>query len=278
VCSSDLAYAQEFSKGGALFIHPFNDDEIVAGQGSIGLEIFADLPKTDMIVVPVGGGGLIAGIAIAAKGIHPGVKVVGVQASECPSALESVHRGEAVCVPARETIADGIRVEGPGEKTFPAIHTLVDSVVLASEDEIADAMLLLLERKHVVAEGAGAVPLAALLNGSIEITPGSNVVLVISGGNVDSSRLFRIIRHSLLRQERIVRFSVQIEDQPGELAKLLAIIAGLKGNIVRVYHAEGEQDIPVHRAHVRIELETRGREHSEQIRRALGDAGYRIEH
>lgn len=272
-----IAYAQEITRGGALFIHPFNDDEIIAGQGSIGLEILSDLPSTDMIVVPVGGGGLIAGIAIAAKGIRGHVKIIGVQTAECPSARESVSRGEAVCVPALETIADGIRVEGPGERTFASIHSLVDSVALASEDEIADAMLLLMERKHIVAEGAGAVPLAALLNGSIAIPPGSNVVLVISGGNVDSLRLFRIIRHSLLRQQRIMRFALQIEDQPGELARMLEIIAKLKGNIVRVHHAEGERDIPVHRAHIQIELETRGREHSGQIRHVLEDAGYQIE-
>jgi len=272
-----IGRAREITRNGALFIHPFNDDEIIAGQGTIGLEIFSDLPATDMIVVPVGGGGLIAGIAIAAKGIHPGVKIVGVQTSQCPSALESVSRGEAVCVPARETIADGIRVEGPGERTFPPVHELVDRIALASEDEIADAMLLLLERKHIVAEGAGAVPLAVLLNGSVTITPGSTIVLVISGGNVDSSHLFRIVRHSLLRQGRIVRFSVLIEDQPGELARLLGIIAGLQGNVLHVHHAEGERDNPVHLAHVQLELETRGREHGGQIRDALEKAGYRID-
>ncbi len=186
-----ISRATEISRDGALFIHPFNDDEIIAGQGTIGLEILADLPKTDTIVVPVGGGGLIAGIATAVKALSPATRIVGVQTASCPSALESVHHGEAVCVSARETIADGIRVEGPGARTFPAIRDLVDHIALASEDEIADAMLLLLERKHVIAEGAGAVPVAALMNGSIGITPGSTIVLVISGGNVDSSPAFQ---------------------------------------------------------------------------------------
>ena len=204
-----IARAMEISGDGALFIHPFDDDEIIAGQGTIGAEILADLPQADTIVVPVGGGGLIAGIAVAAKALRPSVKIIGVQASSCPSALESLRNGKATCAPARRTIADGIRVEGPGTLTYPVIRDFVDHVAIASETEIADAMLLLLERKHVVAEGAGAVPVAALMNGSIEIVPESNIVLVISGGNVDSPRLFRIIRQSLFRQGRIMQITVQ---------------------------------------------------------------------
>jgi len=165
--------AQEIARAGALFIHPFNDAEIIEGQGTIGLEILTELPHTDMIVVPIGGGGLIAGIAIAAKAIRPEIAIIGVQTTKCPTAVESAHKGEAACVPARETIADGIRVEEPGDLTFPAIQNLI-------------------ERKHIVAEGAGAVPLATLLNGSIPVKQGSTVVLVKSGGNVDSSRLLRI--------------------------------------------------------------------------------------
>jgi threonine dehydratase len=271
-----IARAMEISRDGALFIHPFDDDEIIAGQGTLGLEILADLPNTDTIVVPVGGGGLIAGIAIAAKALRPSAKIVGVQTSSCPSALESINHDGAVCVPARKTIADGIRVEGPGSRTFPVIRDLVDHIALASEDEIADAMLLLLERKHIVAEGAGAVPLAALMNGSIEIIPGSTIVLVISGGNVDSHRLFTIIRQSLIRQGRIMRFSVLVEDQPGSLARLLGIIAEKRGNILHISHSQGEPEMPVHIARVELELETRGRDHYAVIRQALEDAGYEL--
>ncbi len=271
-----IAWAQEIARTGAMFIHPFNDEEIIAGQGTIGLEILTDLPRTDMIVVPVGGGGLIAGIATAAKAIRPEIIIAGVQTTECPSAAESLGKGEASCVPARETIADGIRVEGPGELTFPAIQNLVDRLALVTEDEIADAMLLLIERKHVIAEGAGAVPLAALLNGSIPVKPGGTVVLVISGGNVDSSRLFRILRHALFRQERIVSLSIMVEDEPGALARVLTIVAGQKGNVLQVRHAQGEIGVPVHQAHVWLELETRGRDHSREIRKALEDAGFRI--
>jgi threonine dehydratase len=269
-----IARAAEISRDGALFIHPFDDDEIIAGQGTIGLEILADLPGTDIIVVPVGGGGLIAGIATAVKSLRPATRIVGVQTASCPSAIESVRRGEVVCVPARKTIADGIRVEGPGARTFPALRDLVDHIALTDEDEIADAMLLLLERKHVIAEGAGAVPVAALMNGSVGITPETNVVLVISGGNVDSPRLFRIIRQSLIGQGRIMQFPVLLDDQPGTLARLLSLIAEKKGNILRIGHSQDDPKVPLHMVRVDIELETRGRDHAAAIRQALMDAGY----
>ena len=158
-----------------------------------------------MIIVPVGGGGLIAGIATAVKTIKPGIRIIGVQAAACPSASGACATGSPVRVTAQPTIADGIRVAACGARTCPVLKELVDEVVLVTEDEIADAMLLLLERKHIVAEGAGAAPLAALLNGSIAIPPGSNVVLVISGGNVDSAQLFRIVRQAMARQGRILR-------------------------------------------------------------------------
>ena len=191
---------------GQLFIHPYDDEEVIAGQGTIALEIFADLPDADMIVVPVGGGGLIAGIATAAKAKKPDIKIIGVQAEACPSAGEAIRHGSPHRIPAGKTIADGIRVAETGKHTLPAIQHYVDQIVLVSEEEIADAMLLLLERKHIVAEGAGAVPLAAIMNGSIDVQSGSNVVLVISGGNIESSQFFRVIRQSLARQGRIMQF------------------------------------------------------------------------
>jgi threonine dehydratase len=264
----------ELALEGRLFIHPYDDDEVIAGQGTIGLEILDDLPGADMIVVPVGGGGLIAGIATAVKTIKPDIRIIGAQAAVCPSASEAIAAGSPVRITGRPTIADGIRVAESGARTFPILQELVDQVVLTSEEEIADAMLLLLERKHIVAEGAGAAPLAALLNGSIEIPQRNTVVLVISGGNVDSAQLFRIIRQAMARQGRILRFSVLLNDRPGALAELLSVIAMQEGNILHINHTQGEGDVPVMMARVEIELETRGREHAGAVRTALEERGY----
>jgi len=268
--------AKEIAHTGRLFIHPYDDEEVIAGQGTIALEILTDLPNTDMIVVPVGGGGLVAGIAITAKAKKPAIKIVGVQAGECPSAKEAIRQGSPIRIPAGKTIADGIRVAETGARNLPLIQQFVDQLVLASEEEIADAMLLLLERKHIVAEGAGAVPLAAIMNGSIEFKQGSNIVLVISGGNVESTMLFRVIRQSLARQGRIIHFSVILDDQPGTLARFLSVIAKERGNILHIHHTQGDCDIPVLMAKVTIELETRGSSHIVSIKKALLDKGYEI--
>jgi threonine dehydratase len=271
-----ITRAEELAAGGRLFIHPYNDQAVIAGQGTIGLEILADLPSTDTIIVPVGGGGLIAGIATAAKGIKPAVRVIGAQAAACPSASAAIAAGMPVMITPQPTIADGIRVLESGVLPFPILRDLVDQITLASEDEIADAMLLLLERKHLVAEGAGAVPLAVLLNGSCRIRPGSTVVLVISGGNVDSPLLFRIVRQAMARQGRILRCIVLLDDRPGALADLLRVIADQGGNILHIHHPEAEGDVPVLEARVVLELETRGREHAGSIQKAIEDAGYQL--
>ncbi|MDD1700105.1 MAG: threonine ammonia-lyase [Methanoregula sp.] len=271
-----IGKAQEIARKGRLFIHPYDDDEVIAGQGTIALEILSVLPKTDIIIVPIGGGGLIAGIATAAKAKKPDITIIGAQAKVCPSAIEALRHGTPFRIPGGDTIADGIRVAETGVETLPLIQHYVDQVVLASEEEIADAMLLLLERKHIIAEGAGAVPLAALLNGSVDIPPSSNVVLVISGGNVDSAQLFRVMRQSLARQGRIMRFSVMLADQPGELARLLAVIAEERGNILHIHHTQGESDMPVMMTRVSIELETRGWNHIEGFKKALSAKGYEI--
>jgi threonine dehydratase len=229
-----------------------------------------------MIIIPVGGGGLIAGIATAAKAKKPEIKIIGAQAEACPSAGEAIRHGSPRRIPVGKTIADGIRVAETGKSTLLAMQHYVDHFALASEEEIADAMLLLLERKHIVAEGAGAVPLAAFMNGSIDVHPGSTVVLVISGGNIESTLLFRVIRQALARQGRIMHFSVILEDQPGTLARLLAVIAKERGNILHIHHMQGERDIPVQMARVSIELETRGWEHIEAFKKSLADNGYEI--
>jgi threonine dehydratase len=271
-----ITRAEDLAGEGRLFIHPYNDEDVIAGQGTIGLEILADLPATDLIVVPLGGGGLIAGIATAAKAIKPAIRIIGAQAAACPSASEAIGAGTPVRIIPKSTIADGIRVAESGALPFPIIQDLVDRVSLVTEEEIADAMLLLLERKRVVSEGAGAVPLGALLNGSIKIRPGSTVVLVISGGNVDSALLFRIARQSMARQGRILRFSVLLDDRPGALAVLLQVIAAQGGNILHIHHSQGEEDVPVLMARVEIELETRGWDHGDTIREALKEKGYKI--
>jgi len=271
-----ITKAQEIADKGALFIHPFNDDEVIAGQGTIALEILDDLPETDMIVVPVGGGGLVAGIATAAKAKKSGTGIIGAQAQECASAIEAISRGVPYQIQAGKTIADGIRVAETGSHTLPLLKHNVDHIVLASEEEIADAMLLLLERKHIVAEGAAAVTLAAFMNGSIIVQPGSNVVLVISGGNIESTQLFKVILWALSRQGRIMHFSVMLDDHPGTLARLLFVIAQEQGNILHVHHSTGENDLPILMARVEIELETRGQDHSNTIKKRLVDSGYEI--
>jgi threonine dehydratase len=269
--------AQMIASQGRLFIHPYDDDAVIAGQGTIALEILSELPETDMIIIPVGGGGLIAGIATAAKAKKPEIKIIGAQAEACPSAGEAIRHGSPYRIPEGNTIADGIRVAETGKITLPALQHFVDYLALASEEEIADAMLLLLERKHIVAEGAGAVPLATLLNGSISVQSGSTVVLVISGGNIESAQLFRVIRQSLARQGRIMRFSVMLEDRPGTLLRLLAVISKERGNILHIHHLQGERNIPVQMVRVSIELETRGWEHIEVFKKSLGDRGYEIQ-
>ncbi|MFA5347368.1 MAG: threonine ammonia-lyase [Methanoregula sp.] len=268
--------AREIARKGNIFIHPYDDDAVIAGQGTIALEILHDLPATDIVVVPVGGGGLIAGIATAAKAMKPDIIIIGAQAGLCPSAREALRHGSPCRVQAGKTIADGIRVAETGIHTFPLIQRYVDQHVLVSEEEIANAMLLLLERKHVVAEGAGAVPLAALMNGSIDVPSGSNIVLVISGGNVESSLLFRVIRQSLARQGRLMSFSILLDDEPGTLARILTLIAQERGNILHIRHLQGESDIPVLMARVIIELETRGWDHISGIKKVLAEAKYEI--
>jgi threonine dehydratase len=272
-----IARAKELEQQGRLFVHPFDDPDVIAGQGTIGLEILQDLPETDMIVVPVGGGGLIAGIATAAKELRPSCRIIGVQAAGCPSATEALRIGQPVCVIPQRTLADGIRVAQAGALTLPVIRRLVERIVLVDEDEIADAILWLIERKKVIAEGAGAVPLAALLNGSVPVKPGSTVVLVISGGNIDSPQLERAIRHALVRRGRIMQCSVILDDHPDALARFLSIVAKESGNILHIHHAQGESGLPVHAVRVNLEIETRGREHIDAIRTALESEGYRIE-
>ena len=261
-----------------LFIHPYDDEEVIAGQGTIGLEILEDLPGVNTIIVPVGGGGLIGGIAAAVKSLRPETRMVGVQAAACPSAIEAIKAGRPVALNAEEkgSLADAIMVTQVGDVSFALLRDLVDEIVAVDEERIAAAMLLLQERKKILSEGAGAVPLAALLSRSIHLMPGSNAVLVISGGNVDSLLLDRVIHQGLLFQGRLMRFSVILEDAPGSLAKLLNLIAGFDANIVHIHHARNERDLPLNFTRVDLELETRDFSHIDRIRNLLEKTGYDI--
>jgi threonine dehydratase len=265
--------AYELSHEGMLYIHPFDDPDIIAGQGTIGLEICDALLKPDLIVVPVGGGGLISGISIAVKSQVPSCRIIGVQAQACPSAYQVKHNGNPVREKAGWTLADGIRVTQTGSYTLPYIRDYVDDIVLVDDGEIADAMLWLLERKKIVAEGAGATPLAALLSKSFSYPPDSSIVLVISGGNIDSHQLSRVIRQALARRGRLMRMSLILEDQPGSLAELLAIIAREGGNILNINHSEWDIDLPVHEKRIWIEIETRGASHIAAIEKAIRHVG-----
>ena len=272
-----LKKAEEMALEGKTFIHPFDDPDIITGQGTIALEILEDLKEIDMIIVPIGGGGIISGIASIVKSVKPTVNVIGVQSNACPSAYESYHRGEITTVSSEYSIADGISVKQVGVLNFDMIRQFVDDVVLVEEDQIAAAILLLLERKKILAEGSGAVALAALLNGSVKVPRKSSVVLLISGGNVDSPLLGRILSQGLLKHGRIMRIRVRLSDIPGSLSQLLIIISALKANVLHIYHDRNVRNLPIYVTHVDLELETRGPEHVEEIIQKLSLAGYELE-
>ncbi|HUU75639.1 MAG TPA: threonine ammonia-lyase [Methanoregulaceae archaeon] len=258
------------------FIHPYDDPAIIAGQGTIGLEILEDLPDCDHILVPVGGGGLIAGIATAAKALRPDVRITGVQAAACPSAAEALRTGGPVAVESLPTIADGIRVKKTGDLTYPVIRDLVDNVVLVDEHETRRAVMLLLERKKVLSEGAGAVPLAALLSGKVTVRKGERIVAVISGGNVDSFLLERLFRVGLFDAGRIMQCSVILEDGPQTLPALLEHLGQSGAVITMVHPVRADPGLPLHQIRVDLELEIRGPAHREKILSSLQEEGYRV--
>jgi threonine dehydratase len=274
--SESIQQAKLLAQAGMAFIHPFDDLDIIAGQGTIALELIQDCADPDFVFVPIGGGGLISGIASGIKALRPRAKVIGVQAAACPSAYQALKEGRVVRVEAERSIADGIALKQIGELPFAIIRERIDQVVLVDEDQIAAAMLLLIERKKVLSEGAGAVTLAALVSRSVEVPKGSKVILVISGGNVDSPLLERIIRQGLFGNGRIMRFSVCLEDIPGALARFLSITAELKANVLHIYHQRSGINLPVYLSRVELELETRGPAHVEEIIRELERAGYQI--
>ncbi len=275
--SDSISRALELAKEGMVFIHPYDDPAIIAGQGTIGLEIMEDLPDADVIAVPVGGGGLIAGICLGAHAATPRVHITGVQADTCPSALKALEAGQRTQVEALASIADGITVKQIGAIPFEIMQKEVDRIVLVSEDRIAEAVITLLESKKVLAEGAGAVSAAALLTGQIEAPPGAKVVLVVSGGNIDISLLDRVIRKGLSWNGRIMRFGVKLDDEPGALARLLTIVAQAGANVLQIYHYRGGADLHVRQSRVELEIEMRNFAHIRELETVLGEAGYTLE-
>jgi len=258
------------------FIHPFANPDVIAGQGVLGLEILEDRPDLEAVVVPVGGGGLIGGVAAAVKAKKPRVIVAGVEPSRAASATAALAAGNPVETAAGSTLADGARVAKVGDLTLPLIQKFVDRVVQVDEEHIAQAMLLLLERRRIVAEGAGALGLAAFLAGAFPELEGKKVVLIISGGNVDANLIGRIIDQGLVRSGRIFKFSVILDDRPGALAKLLSLVASAQGNVLHIFHDRLGKNLPPDQTRVGLELETRGLDHGAEIAALLRAEGYRI--
>jgi threonine dehydratase len=261
---------------GLLFVHPFDDARVIAGQGTLGLELLEQLPDLEAVIVPVGGGGLIGGVALAVRATRPDVRVIGVQSAALPAMARSLERGERVRVDAAATIADGIAVRQVGALTLELARRWVDSVVTVDEEELANAVLLLLEIEKTVVEGAGAAPLAALLNRRLGLD-GRRVALVLSGGNIDVTMLARIIERGLVKDGRLVRLGVLLRDVPGSLARLTALIAEARANILHILHDRAfSQHAAVGQTLVELTLETSGPAQIASIKRRLEAAGYQV--
>ncbi len=259
-----------------VFVHPFDEPRVIAGQGTIGLELLEQVPGLDAVLVPVGGGGLLGGVALAVKAARPGVQVIGAQAQEVPGMTSALAAGTRVTVPAATTIADGIAVRRVGEHTFDLARRFADRLVTVSEEEIANAILLLLEIEKTVVEGAGAVPLAALANRRVALE-GRTVALVVSGGNIDVNVIARVIERGLVKDGRLVRLRVRLRDRPGALARLTALVAEARANVLHIEHDRAFSRAPVGDSEVALTLETSGRPQIEAIKQHLADAGYAAE-
>jgi threonine dehydratase len=264
------------ARRGLEFVHPFDDARVIAGQGTLGLELLAQRPEMDAVLVPVGGGGLAAGVGLAVKARRPEVRVIGVQAEGIPAMKRALEAGSRVTLPAASTLADGIAVRQVGALTLEAAERYVDDVVTVSEEELANAILLLLEIEKTVVEGAGAAPLAALLNRPLGLA-GASVVLVLSGGNIDVTMLSRIIDRGLVKDGRLVRLRVMLRDRPGELTRLTAAIAEARANILHIAHDRAFSHAAIGETDVELTLETSGRAQIEALVGRLEAAGYRVE-
>ncbi len=262
------------ASSGMAFVHPFDDPAVVAGQGTLGLELLEEVPDLAKVVVPLGGGGLTGGIAVTIKHARPDVEVVGVQTAACAPWPESLRRGEIVRAPAALSIADGIAVKTPGAFTLPLLAEWVDDVVVVAEDDVAEAMVLLLEKAKLVVEGAGAVGVAALLSGATAPAPSGTTVVVLSGGNVDAGLLATVARRHETEAGRRLVLLTRISDRPGGLAALLTLVAGTGANIVEVQHVREGLDLHVRETAIELVLETRSRPHAQRVVATIADAGY----
>lgn len=263
------------SETGATFIHPFDDDEVIAGQGTIGIEILEQIDNIDAVIVPIGGGGLISGVAYAIKKLRPEVKVYGVQAERAAGMLKSREVGEPITLDSVSTFADGIAVKHPGSTTFNIIQKYVDDIVTVSEDEIAAAILSLIEKQKLIAEGAGAVSVAAAMFNKLPIE-GKRVVCLVSGGNIDVNILSRVITRGLVTSGRKTTLLIALEDKPGQLVGVSSIISQCGGNVVSVHHERSDANMAIASCFLRIGVETRGFEQIEEIKNALKESGFKI--
>jgi threonine dehydratase len=281
VCLVEGCYDDAYKKAlelrdseGYTFVHPFDDENVIAGQGTIALEILNDLDNIDAIVVPIGGGGLISGIAYTVKQIRPSVKVYGVQAAGAPSMYNSVKDKEIECLPSVSTIADGIAVKQPGENTFHYVSDYVDEIALVTDDEVASAILALIEKQKMIAEGAGATAVAAIMFDKFNLK-GKRVVAVVSGGNIDVTSLSRVIDRGLLKSGRSSSLLIELIDKPGQLKEISRIIADCGGNVTGVHYEKGNTE-SVNGCFLRIEMETRDFEHVNLITKSLRDEGFKL--
>ena len=281
VCLVEGCYDDAYAKAlelrdseGYTFVHPFDDENVIAGQGTIALEILNDLDNIDAVVVPIGGGGLISGIAYTVKQIRPSVKVYGVQAAGAPSMYNSVKDGEIECLSSVSTIADGIAVKKPGESTFRYVSEYVDEFALVTDDEVSSAILALIEKQKMIAEGAGATAVAAIMFDKFNLK-GKRVVAVVSGGNIDVTSLSRVIDRGLLKSGRSSSLLIELIDKPGQLKEISRIIADCGGNVTGVHYEKGNTE-SVNGCFLRIEMETRDFEHVNLITKTLRDEGFKL--
>ncbi len=260
---------------GLTFIHAFDDDAVIAGQGSLGLELLGQLPDVDVVITAIGGGGLISGMACALKEINPRIKVIGVQTSRLPSMKAAVEAGHLITLPVASTLADGIAVRTAGTRTLPMVQKYVDEIVTVEEEEIASAILLLLEREKTVAEGAGAAAVAAILHHKVHCS-GQRIAAIISGGNIDVGILSRIIERGLAKDGRLIRLRIHLPDYPGALHKLTGLLADHRANIVETSY-DRKFGVDLGYSAIDLTMETRGNEHVEHLLAALAAAGYQFE-
>ena len=282
VCLVEGVYDDAYQKAlklrdekGYTFVHPFDDEDVIAGQGTIGLELLEQLPDLDAVIVPIGGGGLISGVAFAIKHLNPNVKIYGVQASGAPSMLNSIEHNKIERMGFVRTIADGIAVKEPGEHTFEYCKKYVDEIVTVNDDEISTAILALIEQHKLIAEGAGAVAVAAAMFNKVPIK-GKKAICLVSGGNIDVTILSRVIGRGLQKSGRSYTLTIELVDKPGQLQHVSEIIARTGANVVSVHHERVSHTADINGCYLRLEMETRNQEHIDQIQYTLTAAGYKI--